>query len=466
MSIRTRTLDPAYSGKGEIDMNKKLSFGLSFALMTALLSACGGGNDGGSASQTPSASGSNSPATESASAPAAEPSEPVTISFMHFKSDVTDGIAKIIEQFEAENPNITVDVQPVKYDDYGTLLKTKLASGDIVDVFTLNAGSTTKLYHDGGYLEDLTDLEFMKNFDPGVLAEQATDGRNYIMPLNAGPIAVFYNKKIFADLGLDIPTTYDALMESAQKIKDAGKTPFALGWKDGWTLGMWLSRDFPSNTVLIDGQTDFFDKLETGQAKFADNPAAHTVISHALDLFKFGNKDQLGVDYNGAVDLFAREEAAMMYMGTWPLADIQKKNPELYESGMGYFPYPFSNDPSLNKLEFNPDASLAVNSNSENKEAAFKFLAFMASKAGGDAWVENTNTLSYVKGASADIAPAVTELQPYFDNGHLYNSQVFITTTIDWNTQFTQYVQKVFFNKATPEDIIKDLDDWVAKNHK
>ncbi|MDQ6421660.1 hypothetical protein RB620_19730 [Paenibacillus sp. LHD-117] len=120
----------------------------------------------------------------------------------------------------------------------------------------------------------------------------------------------------------------------------------------------------------------------------------------------------------------------------------------------------------LNKLEFNPDASLAVNSQSENKEAAFKFLAYLSSKAGGDAWVENVQTLSYVKGASTDIAPAMADLKPFFDNGQLYNSQVFITTTIDWNSQFTQYVQKVFFNKSTPDDVIKDLDDWVAKNHK
>lgn len=448
-----------------MDMNKKLGLGLSIALMTALLSACGG-NNGNNAGPANSASEPANSATESASAPATEDTEPVTISFMHFKSDATDGINKIVEQFEAENPNIKVDVQPVKFDDYATLLKTKLASGDIVDVFTLNAGSTTKLYKDGGYLEDLTDQEFMKTFDPSVLAEQATDGRNYIMPLNAGPIAVFYNKKIFSDLGIEIPTTYDALIAAAQKIKDSGKTPFALGWKDGWPLGMWLSRDFPSNTVLVDKQTDFFDKLEKGEAKFADNPATKTTIQHALDMFKYGNKDQLGVDYNGAVDMFAREEAAMMYMGTWPLPDIEKKNPELFATGMGYFPYPFSNDPALNKLEFNPDASVAVNSKSEHKDAAFKFLAYLASVPAANTWVENVKTLTYVKGASADIAPAVSDLKPYFDNGQLYNSQVYITTTIDWTTQFSQYVQKVFFNKATADDIIKDLDDWVAKNHK
>ncbi|WP_130607500.1 ABC transporter substrate-binding protein [Cohnella abietis] len=447
-------------------MNKKLSLGLIIAMLVVLLAACGGNKKENAASPTTPASASDSPATESASVPASEPAEPITISFMHFKSDATDGIAKIVEQFEAENPNIKVDVQPVKFDDYDTLLKTKLASGDIVDVFTLNSGGKTKLFKDGGYIEDLTDQEFMKTFDPGVLADQTTDGRNYIMPLNAGPIAVFYNKKIFSDLNIDIPTTYDALIAAAQKIKDAGKTPFALGWKDGWPLGMWLSRDFPSNTVLVEKQTDFFDKLEKGQAKFADNPATKTVIAHALDMFKYGNKDQLGVDYNGAVDLFAREEAAMMYMGTWPLPDIEKKNPDLYANGMGYFPYPFSNDPTLNKLEFNPDASIAVNSKSEHKEAAFKFLAYLASVPAANTWVENVKTLTYVKGASTDIAPAVTALKPYFDNGQLYNSQVYITTTIDWNTQFSQYVQKVFFKKATPDQIIKDLDDWVSKNHK
>lgn len=441
-------------------MKKSLAIGLSAAMLISMLSACG--SDDKSAS--PAASGTSK--NENAATASPKKEEKVTITFMHFKSDVTDGIAKIVEQFESQNPNIKVDVTPVKYDDYYTLLKTKMAGGDIVDVFTLNAGAQTKLFHDGGYLEDLTGKDFMANFEPSVLKEQSLDGKSFIMPLNAGPIAVFYNKKMFSDMGIAVPRTYDALMDAAKKIKAAGKTPFALGWKDVWPLGMWLSRDFPSNAVLVDHKTDFFDKVEKGEAKFADVPSAKTAITHAQDMYKYGNKDQLGVDYNGAVDLFAREEAAMMYMGTWPLADIEKKNPELYNKNMGYFPYPFSNDESLNKLEFNPDASLAVNAKSTHKDAALKFLAFMGSKEGGDAWVKNVKTLSYVKGSSTDIAPAVSDLKPYFDKGQLYNSQAYITTTIDWNTQFLQYVQKVFFDRATPEQAIKDLDDWVAKNHK
>ncbi|MBW7456683.1 extracellular solute-binding protein, partial [Paenibacillus sepulcri] len=393
--------------------------------------------------------------------------EPVTISFMHFKSDVTDGVAKIVEQFESENPNIKVDVQPVKYDDYYTLLKTKMAGGDIIDVFTLNSGAQTKLFADGGYLEDLTGKDFLSNFDDSVLKAQATDGKNYIMPVNAGPIAVYYNKKIFSDLGIEIPRTYDALMAAAQKIKDSGKTPFALGWKDLWTLNMWIGRDLPSNTVLVGNIPDFFDKIETGAAKFADNPAIKTTLAHAMQLYQYGNKDQLGVDYNGSVDLFAKGEAAMLYSGTWPLADIQKKNPDLYNSGMGVFPYPFSNDESLNKLEFNPDASLAVNSKSEHKEAALKFLAFMASKEGGDAWVKNINSLSYVKGSSTDIAPAINDLKPYFDNGETYDSQGYMArTTIDWLTPLGQDMQNLFFGKETEDQVIKNIDDWIAKNHK
>ncbi|MBB6735937.1 extracellular solute-binding protein [Cohnella zeiphila] len=460
-------------------MKRSAGIILSSFLLTVALSACGGSNDGNSANNASGGSASPSGASEpagtasasesaspSASASAPADDKPVTITFMHFKSDVTDGVNKIVEQFESENPNIKVDVQPVKYDDYYTLLKTKMAGGDVVDVFTLNAGAQAKLFKDGGYLEDLTDQPFMTSFDPGVLQAQATDGRNYIMPVNAGPIAVYYNKKIFGDLGIEVPRTYDALMAAAQKIKDAGKTPFALGWKDIWTLGMWSTRDLPSNTVLVAKQTDFFDKLEKGQAKFADNPAMKTTLDHAMQLFKYGNKDQLGVDYNGSVDLFARGDAAMLYSGTWPLADIQKKNPDLYNVGMGVFPYPFSNDESLNKLEFNPDASLAVNSKSQHKDAAMKFLAFMASKEGGDLWVKNVNSLSYVKGTSTDIAPAMADLKPYLDNGQTYDSQSYMShTTIDWGTPLSQELEKMFFGKETEDQVIRNMDDWVAKNH-
>ncbi|GGG62578.1 ABC transporter substrate-binding protein [Paenibacillus radicis (ex Gao et al. 2016)] len=433
-------------------MKKAFSLIIVSALLTLLLAACGSSNEKPANTAAPT-NGEN------------QGGKPVTISFMHFKSDFTDGVAKIVEQFETENPLIKVNVQPVKYDDYYTLLKTKLAGGDIVDVFTLNAGAQTKLFSDGGYLEDLTGKPFLADFEEAVLKSQSTDGKNYVMPINANPIAVFYNKQIFTDLGIEIPRTYDALIEAAKKIKEAGKTPFALGWKDPWTLSMWLSRDLPSNSALVNNQPDFFEKLETGSVKFADNPATKTMIEHAQQLFELGNKDQLGVDYNGAVDLFAKGDVGMMYMGTWPLADIQKKNPDLYNN-MGYFPYPFSNDESLNKLEFNPDASIAINTKSPNKEAAEKFLAFLASKEGGDLWVKNLNSLSYVKGTETNIAPAVNDLKPYFDSGELYDSQLYLAkTTIDWGTPFTQSLQKLFFKKSTVDQVIQEMDDWIAKNH-
>ncbi|QGQ99864.1 extracellular solute-binding protein [Paenibacillus psychroresistens] len=450
-------------------MKKRLSLALCTILLMSLIAACGNNKD---ATESAAPAASDAAATvapaEATAAPTAAPEKPVTISFMHFKSDATDAIQKIVDQFQKENPTITVEVTPVKFDDYYTLLKTKIASGDVIDVFSINYGSQTKLLVDGGYLEDLTSQPFLKeHFDEAVLSNQATDGKNYIMPLNSGPIAVFYNKKIFSDLGIEIPRTYDALMAAAKKIKESGKTPFALGWKDGWPLGMWAQRDLPSNTALVENMPDFFEKLETGAAKFADNPAMKTLLTHAKEYFDNGNKDQLGVDYNGAVDMFAKGDAAMMYVGTWPLADIQKKNPELYNTGMGYFPYPFSNDVEKNKLEFNPDASLAISSKSTHKEAALKFLSYMGTKEAGDMWVDNVKTLVFNKGAKTNLAPAVDELKQYIDAGQMYDSQSYLAkTTIAWGDQLNQDLQKFFFNKMTGEELIKDMDDWVAKNHK
>jgi len=447
--------------KGEITLKKLMSLSLSILLMSSMLAACGGGGSNNKPASEGNKTQTSEGSTETASG------KPVTIKFMHFKSDFTDQIGKIVEQFESKNPNIKVEVQPVKYDDYYTMLKTKLAGGDVIDVFTLNAGFNTQLFADGGYLMDITGQPFLSNFEESVVKGQATDGKNFVMPLNANPIAVFYNKKIFSELSLEVPRTYDAMIAAAEKIKAAGKTPFALGWKDGWTMTMWNTRDLPSNTALVEGQPDFFEKIETGQAKFADNPAVKTTMEHAVKLFELGNKDQLGVDYNGAVDLFAKGNVGMLYMGTWPLPDIEKKNPDLYNNDLGYFPYPFSNDESLNKLDFNADASLAIGSNTQHKEAALKFLEFMSSKEGGDAWVENIKSLSYVKGTSTDIAPAIKDLQPYFDNGQTYDSQLYLAkTTIDWRAPFDQNLQNLFFNKVTPEQVIINMDNWLSKNHK
>src|SRR4051794_22441745 len=71
--------------------------------------------------------------------PAAEESGPVTITYTNFISNDgnEENLQKIVDAFEDENPDITVEVTTLPYGDYGTALQTDLASGTVSDVFDI-----------------------------------------------------------------------------------------------------------------------------------------------------------------------------------------------------------------------------------------------------------------------------------------------------------------------------------------
>src|SRR5688572_4952218 len=82
---------------------------------------------------------STTPAGESTAEATPAPDEPVTITYSNFISNGgnEDNLATIVEAFEAENPEVTVEVVTFPYADYGTALQTDLAGGTVADVFDI-----------------------------------------------------------------------------------------------------------------------------------------------------------------------------------------------------------------------------------------------------------------------------------------------------------------------------------------
>lgn len=155
------------------------------------------------------------------------------ITYMAFSAtpDHDKDMKNIISQFESQNPDITIDYQPVAYRDYFTKLQTLLASGTAPDTFELNYENFVS-YASKGTLQDLSgEISKDKSFNSSVYDKNAYDVFNYNnkqfgLVSSFSNCVLFYNKDLFDKAGVKYPDaswTWKDELAAAQKLTDAEK---------------------------------------------------------------------------------------------------------------------------------------------------------------------------------------------------------------------------------------------------
>ncbi|HTW07968.1 MAG TPA: extracellular solute-binding protein [Acidimicrobiales bacterium] len=155
------------------------------------------------------------------------------------------------------------------------------------------------------------------------------------VPFQMNIEGIFYNKKIFAEHGITVPTTWTALLADAAKLKAAGVTPISASGSSGWTISRWIGvllfRELGANAMRA---------IADKQAKLTDSDylwAAEQVALMGKDgYFSTGITN---LSYNAATQQFLTGGSAMMYMGTWLLAGINSSE-NTQGNNIGFFPFP------------------------------------------------------------------------------------------------------------------------------
>ena len=143
----------------------------------------------------------------------------------------------VIAAFQEKYPDVDIDFQVKTSDQFYNLLATAFQSGEAPDLFWTNGTLTTNMpaYVEQGLLMDLTDIVDFSLFSDTTMKISTVNGRVYSSPtVEVGGRACFYNKDIFAELGLSIPTTFDEFEAMLPVIADAGYIPISFGAMDPW----------------------------------------------------------------------------------------------------------------------------------------------------------------------------------------------------------------------------------------
>ena len=194
---------------------KKLAALFLAFVMLLSMAACGA-----KPAETPTTVAPKADAPATTAAPAEEGAKDVKITVFHYMAQTTKqaGLDAVEAAFAAEHPEYNITWENIMYNqgtDYFPQLQTALASGDQPEIMMGNPGLYPDLVEQG-YVADMTDNEVINGLGlpSGDLGDVSANGRIYGFPIDFKTWGVFYNKKIFSDLGLSEPKTYTELLET------------------------------------------------------------------------------------------------------------------------------------------------------------------------------------------------------------------------------------------------------------
>lgn len=294
----------------------------------------------------------------------AEQSGPVTITYTNFISNDgnEENLQAIVDAFEAENPDITVDVTTLPYGDYGTALQTDLAAGTVADVFDIEFANYAS-YQANGVLAPL-EVTNPESYRPSLLEAYSTDGTSYALPSSFSTVVLFFNKDLFDAAGLDYPSS-DWTWADEEAAAVALTDQAAGVWGDHQPVSF-----YEFYKVLAQNGGEFLS--EDGTSVAFNSPegieAAQWLVGKSGSVMPTIEQGQGTPDFD--TNLFKDGKLAMMHTGIWvfgAVADVPFGWDIAVEPG---------NTQQASAVFSN---AVGVSATSEHIEAATKWAEFLTS---------------------------------------------------------------------------------------
>jgi raffinose/stachyose/melibiose transport system substrate-binding protein len=394
-------------------MKKIYLFATFLVVLSMLLAACG-------------QPATEAPAVEEPGAeePAAETEEVTLRVLVHQNPPMVEFVEAFNAKFSEKYPNVTVDLAVVNANDLSTVTQTRLTANDVdvVDMFGFSNAAAPYMKNvdppnwqtliEAGYLLDISDQPFVQNYYEAAITDAGSyNGKVY--QVNLGGVSysgIYYNKDLFAEYGVDIPTTWDELVAACDTFAAADIPCMTAGGKDGWPIfvGAYgvIGSIYPDQEALVEG-------LWTGSIKWNDETSMEMWEKMKVYAQEMMEPGASGIAGDAAPGRFASGAVAMFSGGTWYASAIESAEPEFE---WGYIPWPASDNPENNKYLFGKyDQGWVIAANSPNKDTALVYVEEFSDPANYQEWVNAVGFIPTQPGATLDTQIG-QEVAPYLDN--------------------------------------------------
>jgi raffinose/stachyose/melibiose transport system substrate-binding protein len=306
-------------------------------------------------------------------APAISLAEGVELTMGSWRTDDTAMVEQLLAKYK-ELTGVSIVFQPTTSAQYNSVLRMQLDAGTGPDLFYSRSYQPGRELWNAGFNLDCTDIPGVKeNFVAASLEPwTAEDGKVFAVPFAAVSQPIYYNKDIFAQQGIEIPKTWEELIATCQKLKDAGITPLANGIASNWDILECVFLGMIPNYISGPEARAAYEK---GEKKF-NEPEFVKILSDFAQIRDYLPDSYSTMENNDAGVFFATGQSAMLMDGSWSCGTFDEYG---VNWGSMAFPAPEGMTPGMC---FHPDMAIAGNKATKHPEEVKAFLAWIATPEG------------------------------------------------------------------------------------
>lgn len=384
-------------------MKRLFAFVLAICMLTTAFAGCG------QQAGTPTEPKADQASTNEVEKKDEKPAKDVDLTFFTGKVETVDLLDEIIADFNAQSGGITVEQE--YQNDASNIIKIKFASGEAPDIMT----TYEQEYVDQGKYLDLSDMDEIWNRLIPSMKESCTDinsGKQYRICTNMTMAGFFYNKEIFAKLGIEPATTWEGFVANLEKIKTEmpDVDPWFIFGSEAWHLGH-LIEFIPHGYIKAKygataAKTAMLNNDKSVLNFGAPDGAMATFAAGLLELQEKGliNEDVLTATNDNCVDAFVSGKAAMFSNGMWALSSVLAKDPEMADK-IGFAPYPAMMEDGTPMVLVAEDSGYSISADTEHVEEAKAFLTYLFSADNQKKYAESLGSPSAFMDVDAKWAP-------------------------------------------------------------
>jgi raffinose/stachyose/melibiose transport system substrate-binding protein len=367
-----------------------------------------------------------------------------------------------IDAFEAEHPNINISTVWNGRQNQ-TLVRTALAGGTVIDFMDQDADQVAGglMREDLGvalddYLEQTAldeDVPLRDVFLPGTLELFELDGSVYLLPYIYNTFQFFYDKRIFEEIGVTPPTTWDDFLAVNDALRGADYVPLAME-NDGYII-QWLTYV----VSRLKGPGFLLAAIEDTTGEAWRDPAFLQAAQMERSLWERGDfpEEALGYIWPQGQQTLAFGESAMELVGSWlPIELATATDPE-FNWGAYNFPAIEGGEGSVNDLHA-ALLSFMILKDSQHPDEVFEFLKFIMTAENQQQMADNsligvTRIGVPWPAVLADAATAAANAETLF--GDIDGAQALYAEYV--TVVLTPLHRSMFLGEITPEAWIEEM---------
>lgn len=380
----------------------------------------------------------------------------VTLSVSIWDSNQEPGIKEILADF-TEQTGIKTEISVVKWDEYWTMLEAGAQGGSLPDVFWMHSNESER-YMSNDMLLDLTDkIKESDKIDPANYPDDiwglyTYDDKYYAVPKDVDTIALWYNKTLFDEAGLDYPTadwTWDDVTEAAKKLTKDDGSQYGLGMRnDNNQAGYYnLIYDNGGSVISDDKTKSGWDDEKTIAAMQTLEGWIKDGVIPSLETMSENNEDVL----------FEAGKIAMTCQGSWMLAAFKEN--EYTAANCDCVELPKNAETGRRASIYN-GLGWAASASGEHTEEAWQLIEYLGSKEAQEKQAELGVTMSAYTGTSDAWAKSADfNLQAYLNMMDDMVIRPYSKSTVTWENEDNEILKGVYTGDITMEEACKQMAD-------